>query len=155
MRMLLVEDSSDDARLLERLIPADLRREVTIDRASTLCEACLKAPAADLIVVDSSLPDAQGAEAALRLMELTSLAHTVMWTGSYNPDDVDAFAAAGGNGVVLKGGRRDQAEAALRSAIGRAISLRNKREDLAGRIEHILDRRTEIIGRRRKAIAAR
>lgn len=140
--MLLVEDSASDARMLATLIPDDLRDQVSIMHARTLAEAEPLAPRADLIVVDSGLPDARGAEAAVRLQILARLAEVVMWTGFYSPCDVDAFAATPGpaGSVLIKGGRRDQASAVLRGAIRRAIEREPLRHDVVQSLRRALSR---------------
>jgi DNA-binding NtrC family response regulator len=141
MRLLIVEDSDSDARLLEGMIPDDLRPQIDIRRARTLREAVELARTADMIVVDEGLPDAMGPEAPVAMQELASLAEVMLWTGHYNPQDVDAFASAGGGGqVLIKGGRPNQGQAALRGALQRAIRTRQRRDELAADIERILRR---------------
>ena len=68
MRLLLVEDSAGDARLLREMIDESGNLAIEMAHAATMQEAerCLEQSAIDVVLLDLGLPDAQGLEAVRR-----------------------------------------------------------------------------------------
>jgi len=123
IRVLLIEDSSDDVRLVRR----QLARESVPDQRFEVRHAGALRPAldflgkgeTDVILLDLQLPDSEGVETVLRVRDADAFAPIVVFTAS--GDDATAAAAlrAGAQDYLVK----DEIEAgrALHRAIHHAI----------------------------------
>jgi DNA-binding response OmpR family regulator len=67
-RLLLVEDDEANYRLVRRLLGGGLPG-ATIDRVTTLTDACREAAASDCVLLDIALPDADGPVGVKRLAQ--------------------------------------------------------------------------------------
>ena len=83
MQVLLVEDSSEDAKLIERKISATAPGEISIHRVSRLQAAleCLAERPWDGILLDLGLPDSQGLETIQTLREADCNTPVIALTG--------------------------------------------------------------------------
>src|SRR5467141_250349 len=73
--------------------------------------------APDIVVLDISMPEMKGIEAAWRLREEGSLARVVVLTAHNDPDLVEAAVSAGALGYVLKSHLATDLVPALRNAL--------------------------------------
>ena len=104
-RILLVEDNTGDARLLQELLREEprFRHQLThVDRLESARESINRA-GADVILLDLSLPDAQGLDTVGRMLETAPEAPIIVLTGL--DDDTVAVAAvhAGAQDYLVKG----------------------------------------------------
>lgn len=127
VRLLLVEDDEEDARLLPRQLEEDGEARYEVTRAPTLrqaCEAAARHPF-DVAVLDMSLPDSDGLDAVRALAAAAPRLAILILTGR---DDA-AFAAeavqAGAHGYAVKG---RQSGLELGRALRRAMEQRRRVE---------------------------
>ena len=75
MKILLVEDVSDDAEFLRQSLAQHNARATEITRASCLSDAieALRADRFDVVLLDLNLPDASGAECVDRFQQADPL----------------------------------------------------------------------------------
>ena len=87
MKILLVEDNSDDADFL-RLCLAQHSRSATLTRASLISEAvtALEKERFDVVLLDLNLPDGRGVECVERLREADDLIPIVVLSGQGDED---------------------------------------------------------------------
>ncbi len=105
IRILLVEDNSDDALLLRRTLkegPPDQFELVHVERLATALER-LSQPVFDVVLLDLSLPDSRGLETFRKLHDQTTTVPVVVLTGL--DDETTAITAAkeGAQDYVVKG----------------------------------------------------
>jgi serine phosphatase RsbU (regulator of sigma subunit)/DNA-binding NarL/FixJ family response regulator len=83
MRILLVEDSPEDAELVETYLDAMADETVEIVRADTLAgaEGVVASPELDAVLLDLHLPDARGIDTLTRLMARGPSAPVIVMTG--------------------------------------------------------------------------
>src|SRR5690606_10893949 len=104
-RILLVEDNDGDARLIRELLreAASFPHElIHVDRLAK-ARSCHAAAAADVILLDLSLPDAHGLETVERMLEAAPGVPMIVLTGL--DDDVTALGAVhvGAQDYLVKG----------------------------------------------------
>lgn len=103
--ILLIEDNSGDARLLQEMLnerggaPTKLVRVATMREA----EAYLGAHAVDLILLDLGLPDAQGLEALRRSRAIAPHLPTVVFTGLDDEELARRALREGAQDYLIKG----------------------------------------------------
>ena len=122
LRLLLVEDSAGDARLLREMIAEQAARGLEVAHVETMeaAERHLSLGAFDVVVVDLGLPDAQGLEAVRRTQRAAPRTPLVVLTGL--DDEALAVAAlqAGAEDYLVKGQIESRAlQRALRHAVER------------------------------------
>lgn len=105
IRILLVEDNSDDALLLRRMLkegPSDQFELVHVERLDAALKR-LSEPVFDVVLLDLSLPDSRGLETFRRLQDQTTAVPVVVLTGL--DDETTAITAAkeGAQDYVVKG----------------------------------------------------
>ncbi len=106
VRILLVEDNPGDARLLRELLFEDRRMQaelVHVDYLSKAFEA-LRSPGIDLVLLDLSLPDAQGLETLIRTHELAPAVPIVVLTGSNDEELALRAVQLGAQDYLVKDG---------------------------------------------------
>ena len=88
MKILLVEDVSDDAELLRRSLAQHNARAIELTRASCLGDAIesLRGARFDVVLLDLNLPDASGAECVDRLQQADPLIPIVVLSGQGDED---------------------------------------------------------------------
>ena len=94
MRVLVVEDNPGDARLLEELLSEIPQGGFTVTRTATLADAVALASEHEVVLLDLSLPDANGVETVARMVAAARALPIVVLTGT--DDDrtaIDAVAA--------------------------------------------------------------
>lgn len=86
MKILLVEDNPGDARLLREIFKEQVSHAAELTHVETMAaaEAHVAAHAADVIVLDLGLPDAQGLAAVRRARATAPLVPLVVLTGYDN-----------------------------------------------------------------------
>jgi sigma-B regulation protein RsbU (phosphoserine phosphatase) len=150
IRILLVEDNLGDARLLRELLkeePSFEHRLTHVDRLESAREA-LGSEVADVILLDLSLPDAQGLDTVARMLETAPEAPIIVLTGL--DDDTIAIAAvhAGAQDYLVKG-RVDG------SALVRSIRYARERKQLEMERAHLLQREQEARAAAEAAVRGR
>ena len=88
MRVLLVEDDSDDAEFLRQSLLRHNARSINIIRKDRISEAvtALKAERFDVVLLDLHLPDASGAECVEELRRVDALVPIVVLSGHGDED---------------------------------------------------------------------
>ncbi len=88
MKILLVEDDSDDAELLHQTVLRHNARGLDITRASRIEEAVreLRGQRFDVVLLDLHLPDASGAECVDRVQQADALVPIVVLSGQGDED---------------------------------------------------------------------
>lgn len=115
MRILLVEDHADTARVLSRLLGLD-GHVVTV---APSCAAAVEKYAAaefDLCLIDRALPDGDGCDLLARLVQ-TRPTVAIMLSGHGMREDVQAAMTRGFAGYIVKPATIDT----IRAEISRAI----------------------------------
>ena len=104
MRILLVEDNPGDARLLEFMLQ-DALRDYHLAQANTLAQAVdlVQAALFDIILLDLSLPDAQGKSTFWRLHKVAPSVPIVVMTGLDDETLAAELAQAGAQDYLIKG----------------------------------------------------
>jgi diguanylate cyclase (GGDEF)-like protein/PAS domain S-box-containing protein len=104
MRILLVEDNPGDARLLEFMLQ-DALRDYHLAQANTLAQAVdlVQAALFDIILLDLSLPDAQGKSTFWRLHKAAPSVPIVVMTGLDDETLAAELAQAGAQDYLIKG----------------------------------------------------
>lgn len=115
-RVLLVEDSRADARLIELALAraADMDFDITTVRTLAEATAALERPGLDAVLLDLSLPDGQGIPLVERAVALAGRLPVVVMTG-LDDDDVGRRAIIAGAQDYLVKGELDG------RAVGRAV----------------------------------
>ncbi|MEO8197636.1 MAG: response regulator [Thermoanaerobaculia bacterium] len=129
LRLLLVEDSAGDARLLREMVAENSALGVDVSHVESMAEAERQLALAtfDVMVLDLDLPDAEGLEAVRRAHQIAPRVPVVVLTG--RDDDSLAVQAlhAGAEDYLVK----DQIERrALQRALRHAVERRALREAL-------------------------
>ena len=118
IRVVLVDDHDMVLALLVAAMAAEPDFEV-VGSAMTIADALLVTAASDpdVVVIDYTLPDGDGAEGARRLRQATPDLRVIMLTG--RDDEATRLEAldAGCCGFVAKGARLDQLARAVRAAV--------------------------------------
>jgi diguanylate cyclase (GGDEF)-like protein len=136
--LLLIEDNSGDARLLQEMLNEQEVQTTTLRRVTTMREAedYLAAHAVDIIILDLGLPDAQGLEALRRTHAVAPHLPTVVLTGRDDEELARQALQEGAQDYLIKG----QIEArglvrALRYAVDRK-AMEEKARALSLQIVH-------------------
>ncbi|MEO7836695.1 MAG: EAL domain-containing protein [Acidimicrobiales bacterium] len=116
VRILLVEDSDGDARLVELMLIDVFGPTVELTRARSLVEAfeCVDTAPADCILLDLGLPDACGLEAVQRITERAPTMPVVVFTGQTDVEIGLSAVALGAQDYLVKGNAVDE-------TLGRAV----------------------------------
>jgi diguanylate cyclase (GGDEF)-like protein len=103
--LLLIEDNSGDARLLQEMFNEQDVQTTILKRVATMQEgeAYLSAHAVDLIILDLGLPDAQGVEALRRTHAAAPHLPTVVLTGRDDEDLARQALREGAQDYLIKG----------------------------------------------------
>jgi serine phosphatase RsbU (regulator of sigma subunit) len=101
-RLLLVDDDEDSCRLVRRLLGRGLPG-TTIDRVTTLSEACREAGASDCVLLDIGLPDADGTVGVKRLTHEAPATAIVVFTRATSEELGAAALSAGAQDYLIKG----------------------------------------------------
>ncbi|MGH9228134.1 MAG: PP2C family protein-serine/threonine phosphatase [Acidimicrobiales bacterium] len=101
-RLLLVDGDQDNCRLVREMLGQGLPG-ATIDQVSTLAEACHEAMAADCVLLDIGLPDADGTAGVKRLTQEAPDTAVVVLTGATNEELGAASLSAGAQDYLVKG----------------------------------------------------
>lgn len=131
LRMLLIEDSAVEARLIRELLTEAPQSHVELDHAATLAEGieALEAGNIDLVLLDLSLPDSHGLETLRGVREAVSHIPVIVLTGSDEEELALRAVEKGAQDYLVKG--QVDGKAILRSAryaIARARTLEALRE---------------------------
>ncbi len=103
--VLLVEDNSTDAFILENLLSDIPDSQFDVQHVSALSEAqsACEARVPDIILLDLSLPDAHGLSTIRELKAVAAEAPIVVMTGDHDTDTTDMAVQAGAQDLLLKG----------------------------------------------------
>jgi serine phosphatase RsbU (regulator of sigma subunit) len=101
-RLLLVVDDEDSYRLVRRLLGRGLPG-TTIDRVTTLSDACREAGASDCVLLDIGLPDADGTVGVKRLTHEAPATAIVVFTRATSEELGAAALSAGAQDYLIKG----------------------------------------------------
>jgi signal transduction histidine kinase len=125
LRILLVEDSPGDARLLRELLrdAPSLRFELTHVERLEEARAKVAAEGTDVVLLDLSLPDAHGMETVTRMLEAAPEVPIIVLTGLDDETTAVKAVQAGAQDYLVKG----HVEGAL---LGRAIRYARERKHL-------------------------
>ncbi len=129
LRLLLVEDSAGDARLMRELITEGSARGIEMAHVETMEEAerHLELGAVDVVVLDLGLPDAQGLEAVRRAHSAAPRVPVVVVTGLDNEALAVEALKAGAEDFLVKGQIETRS---LQRALLHAVERRALREAL-------------------------
>ena len=129
LRLLLVEDSAGDARLIRELITEGSARGIEMAHVATMREAerHLELGAVDVVVLDLGLPDAQGLEAVRRAHGAAPRVPVVVVTGLDNEALAVEALKAGAEDFLVKGQIETRS---LQRALVHAVERRALREAL-------------------------
>ena len=121
MRVLLVEDDSLDAEMVNVIMHRDPNGPHHITQAETLAEALdhLEANHFDIVLVDLSLPDATGDEAAKVITASYSSLPVLVLSGNSDPDFATAVIRAGAQDFIVKGDSARELPRAMSYAVER------------------------------------
>ena len=127
-RLLLVYDDEDNYRLVRKLLGRGLPG-TTIDRVTTLSDACREAGASDCVLLDIGLPDADGTVGVKRLTEEAPDTAIVVLTRATSEELGAAALSAGAQDYLIKGRVDEQLLArSVRYAIERHRAAQLSRE---------------------------
>ncbi|MGH9214766.1 MAG: PP2C family protein-serine/threonine phosphatase [Acidimicrobiales bacterium] len=127
-RLLLVDDDEANHRLVRELLGRGLPG-TTIDRVTTLSDACRDAVAADCVLLDIGLPDAEGTVGVKRLTQEAPDTAVVVLTGATSEELGAASLSAGAQDYLVKGRVDEQLLArSVRYAIERHRAAQLSRE---------------------------
>ena len=127
-RLLLVDDDEDNYRLVRKLLGRGLPG-TTIDRVTTLSDACREAGASDCVLLDIGLPDADGTVGVKRLTEEAPDTAIVVLTRATSEELGAAALSAGAQDYLIKGRVDEQLLArSVRYAIERHRAAQLSRE---------------------------
>jgi serine phosphatase RsbU (regulator of sigma subunit) len=101
-RLLLVDDDEDNYRLVRELLARGLPG-ATIDRVTTLSDACREAVASDCVLLDIGLPDADGTVGVRRLAEDAPDTAIVVLTRATTEELGAAALSAGAQDYLIEG----------------------------------------------------
>jgi PAS domain S-box-containing protein len=122
VRILLVEDRDEDARLGSMMLGRSGRLQLDIVRAKSLREArnAVDGSPFDAVLLDLNLPDSSGLETLDAIRELAPSFPIVVLSGSATDEAAQSAMFAGAQDVLLKGSfNADTLERAVRYAITR------------------------------------
>ena len=121
--VVLIEDSVPYARLVELILADAMPGGVEVRHHDTMraARADLGERAADCILLDFGLPDANGLEALALALEVSGRAPVIVLSGHDDPELATAAIRAGAQDYLVKGQERPSAPflQAIRSAIER------------------------------------
>lgn len=145
IQVLLIEDNPADARFFKEYLAVEHTLSYTLTHVQTLAEALetLRTTTPDVIVLDLSLPDAQGLEGLLQLTDQSPEVPVVVHSGLNDHHLIEEAVKHGTQDYLVKG--RYTAELlhrVLRYAIERQQSLREVQDSeqrLRSIIEHTSD----------------
>lgn len=150
IRILLVEDNPGDARLLREVLRETPSLSFDLVHVERLADAraSLESHAADVILLDLSLPDAHGLESVTRTLELAPDVPIVVLTGL--DDEATALRAvqAGAQDYLVKG----QVDG---GTLARAIRYARERKQLERERALLLEREREARATAEGAVRAR
>jgi serine phosphatase RsbU (regulator of sigma subunit) len=127
-RLLLVDDDEGNYRIVRELLGRGLPG-TTIDRVATLSDACREAVAADCVLLDIGLPDADGTVGVKRLTQEAPDTAVVVLTGATSEELGAASLSAGAQDYLVKGRVDEQLLArSVRYAIERHRAAQLSRE---------------------------
>ncbi len=127
-RLLLLDDDEEHCRLVRELLGRGLPG-TTIDQVTTLSEACREAVAADCVLLDIGLPDADGTVGVKRLTHEAPDTAVVVLTGATSEELGAASLSAGAQDYLVKGRVDEQLLArSVRYAIERHRAAQLSRE---------------------------
>lgn len=101
-RVLLVEDSAPDARLLRELLAEVPRQPFRVSVSGTLAEAIAAVADNDAVLLDLSLPDAHGLSTISRMVEAAGPAPVIVLTGNTDDDVAVQAVSLGADDYLLK-----------------------------------------------------
>ncbi len=104
-RVLLVEDNSTDAYILENLLSNIPDNHFDVHHVSALSEAqsACRVQQPDIILLDLSLPDAHGLDTIRELKTVATDSPIVVMTGNHDTDTIDLAVQAGAQDLLHKG----------------------------------------------------
>jgi serine phosphatase RsbU (regulator of sigma subunit) len=127
-RLLLVDDDEDNFRVVRNLIARGLPG-ATIDRVTTLSDACREAVASDCVLLDIGLPDADGTVGVKRLTDAAPDTAIVVLTRATTEELGAAALSSGAQDYLIKGRVDEQLLArSVRYAIERHRAAQLSRE---------------------------
>lgn len=147
--LLLVEDNPDDAELISELLADIAGLAVQVDHANRISEAIalLGQHAHDVVLLDLSLPDAQGMAALERLRAVNPAVPIVILTGANDETLAQEAARAGAQDYLVKG--KVDAEL-LGRTLGYALERARTSEELRrhrDHLEEVVEQRTAELRR--------
>jgi DNA-binding response OmpR family regulator len=101
-RLLVVEDESDTAKAIQRLLERRLGATVDIAADASQARECMLANEYDLITLDYQLPDCDGLELLQELIGMSNPPPVVMVTGHGDDHVAEKAFDLGATGYVLK-----------------------------------------------------
>jgi len=115
IRILLVDDSELLRRALRALLGRQADMEIVGDTGDGAEAVELaRALAADVILLDMTMPGLSGADTALRIKEALPGAKILVFSGNERPDHVRQMLSAGADGYVRKTAPPDELVRAIR-----------------------------------------
>jgi len=154
VKILIIEDSADDATLIQRELDSSINIRFSVTRAGTLKEglAQLTAAAPDLILADLGLPDSHGLATVTRLLDEAPQVPLVVLSGFDDEATATKAVQAGAQDYLVKGQADGaQIERSLAYAIERA-NLQRELEQNAREITRVRNNLLEILDNNADAI---
>ena len=116
-RVLLADDQKDMLQTVFLTLVDEFNIVGTAENGTRAVELAMKL-SPDILVLDISMPEVNGIQAAWRLKELGSRARVIFLTVHADPDFVEAALSAGALGYVLKPSLATDLIPAIRAALG-------------------------------------
>lgn len=130
--ILIVEDNSCDATLLERSLRKSIGEELRAQTVQSLAAAleALATTSFDLVLLDLNLPDSTGLETFFEVERAAEEVSVVVLTGMEDPGSSLAAMRAGAEDYLVKGELEAESMArAIRRAVERRASHERRREE--------------------------
>jgi sigma-B regulation protein RsbU (phosphoserine phosphatase) len=150
IRILLVEDSPGDARLLRELLREDAASRVELTHVERLSEARARVSeiGPDVVLLDLSLPDAHGMETVRQMLDAAPDVPIIVLTGLDDERTAMAAMQAGAQDYLVKG-------AVDGRLVLRAVRYARERKRLERERARLLERERDARGTAEGAVRAR
>jgi DNA-binding response OmpR family regulator len=156
--VLLIEDSTSDAILVEQMLEEAMGDRFTLTRLSRLSDGLdrLRSGAFDVVLLDLSLPDSRGLETFVELYDQVSQVPIVVLTGSGDQMLAVQAVQEGAQDYLIKGEVNSALLArSLRYAIERKRSAEALRRERVARLRREIRALAEIVALPDTTVAAR
>lgn len=150
MTILLVEDSNEDAMLIEHALKGS-HQYARIERAATLkdCVQRIKNGGVDMVLLDLGLPDTSGVHALSEIIAVDRRMPIVIITGDERRESITQAAKAGAKDYIVKNRMNEKrivdAVAYIKREIDRGNKLQRGRKLIEDSLETATKNATKIL----------